>query len=114
MENNNATGGLKEMSVQELKDLQDSGDDYVLIDVRNEDEFKFCNLGGKLIPMSKITERFKEIPKDKKVVIHCHHGGRSKKVIAWMQDEHGYENLYNLTGGIHKWSEEIDTSIPIY
>ena len=64
--------------------------------------------------MSEITERFEEIAKEGKVIIHCHHGGRSKKVIAWMQDQHGYTNLYNLTGGIHAWSTHIDTSIDIY
>jgi sulfur-carrier protein adenylyltransferase/sulfurtransferase len=105
---------IKEISVRELKELQDKSENCCLIDVRNPSEFEYCNLDGKLIPMSEITERFEEIAKEGKVIIHCHHGGRSKKVIAWMQDQHGYTNLYNLTGGIHAWSTHIDTSIDIY
>ncbi len=105
---------IKELTVQELKEMQDKGEDFELIDVRKKDEFDYCQMGGKLIPMQEMQERFSEIPKDKKVVVHCHHGGRSKKVIAWMQDYHGYENLYNLNGGIHAWSEQINTDVPIY
>lgn len=106
---------IKEISVQELKKLKDSNESFRLIDVRKQEEFEYCNIDGELIPMSEIPERYSEIKKDDaKVIVHCHHGGRSKKVIAWMQDEHGYENLYNLAGGIHAWSEEIDTNVPIY
>lgn len=106
---------VKEISVTELKSMKDGGEAYTLIDVRNMDEYKFCNFDdAKLIPMSEIGERFAEIPKEGTVIIHCHHGGRSKKVIQWMQDQHSYENLLNLAGGIHAWSTEIDTAIPIY
>ena len=105
---------INELSVQELKDLQDRGEKLTLIDVRNSDEFEYCNIDGKLIPMNQLAERCSEIPQEGKVIIHCHHGGRSKKVIAWLQDAHGYKNLYNLTGGIHAWSLEIDSSVPMY
>jgi sulfur-carrier protein adenylyltransferase/sulfurtransferase len=105
---------IKEISVQELKSLYDSKEDFLLIDVRNPDEYEYCNLGGELISMSEITESYSKIPKDKKVIIHCHHGGRSRKVIAWLQDNFEYKNLFNLTGGIHAWSTEVDTNVPIY
>jgi len=105
---------IRETTVKELKEMQESKEDFCLIDVRNPDEYEYCHLEGELIPMSNIPEDYSKIPKDKKVIIHCHHGGRSRKVIAWLQDSHGYENLYNLTGGIHAWSIEIDTNIPIY
>jgi sulfur-carrier protein adenylyltransferase/sulfurtransferase len=105
---------IKEITVQELKSLYDSNEDFLLIDVRNKDEYDYCNLGGVLISMSEITQSYSKIPKNKKVIVHCHHGGRSKKVISWLQDNYDYNNLFNLTGGIHSWSVEIDTNIPIY
>jgi adenylyltransferase/sulfurtransferase len=105
---------IKELSVQELKKLLDDKEEYILIDVRNPDEYEYCNLGAELITMSEIPEAYNRIPKDKKVIVHCHHGGRSRKVIAWLQDSYGYDNLYNLTGGIHAWSTEIDTNVSIY
>lgn len=105
---------IKEITVQELKQMIESNNDYCLIDVRNPDEYEYCNLGGKLIPMSSIPENLAEIPKDCPVIIHCHHGGRSRKVVQWLQSAHGFENLHNLYGGIHAWSVEIDTGVPIY
>ncbi len=106
---------IKEISVHELKQLKDAGEDYLLIDVRNIDEYKFCNFDdSKLLPMPEMMDRFGEIPKEGRVIVHCHHGGRSKKVIQWLQDHHGYTNLINLSGGIHAWSTEIDTGVPIY
>ncbi len=105
---------INEITVQELKQLKDSNEKFVLIDVRNPDEFNYCNIDGKLIPMTQLAERCAEIPKEGKVIVHCHHGGRSKKVIAWLQDSQGYTNLYNLQGGIHAWSLEIDNNVPIY
>ena len=105
---------IKELTVQELKEFIDSKKDFELIDVRKPEEYEICHLDGKLIPMHEIPERHAEITKDKPVVVHCHHGGRSKKVIAWLQENFGHDNLYNLAGGIHAWSEEIDNSVATY
>ncbi len=105
---------VKRVSVFELKELIDSGKDYCLIDVRNPNEFEFCNIQGTLLPMNEIPDRIAEIPKDKIVVIHCHHGGRSKRAIQWLEQNHGFENLYNLDGGIHAWSCHIDSSVNTY
>ena len=56
---------------------------------------------------SNVMERLEEIPKDKKVVVHCRSGKRSATVIGALENEHGYNNLYNLKGGILAWIEEI-------
>ena len=56
---------VKEINVEELKNLIDQKESFELIDVRRSDEFEYCNLGGKLIPMNEIPERIQEIPKDK-------------------------------------------------
>ena len=105
---------IKQISVQDLKKWQDEKKDFDLIDVRNPDEFKYANIAGTLIPMSEIPERSEEIVTNKPVVVHCHHGSRSKKVIAWLQEQNPEYDLYNLEGGIHAWSEQIDTNVPIY
>lgn len=105
---------VKEITVQELKDLIDKKEDIELIDVRKQEEYDFCHMNGKLIPMHEIPERHTEISQDKKVIIHCHHGGRSKKVIQWLEANFGSDNLYNLVGGIHAWSLEIDNEVPVY
>lgn len=98
---------MKEITVQELKQLKDSNADYQLIDVREEHEFDEANLGGHLIPLGDILNRADEVSKDKKVVVHCRSGKRSATAIQALESSLGYNNLYNLKGGILAYIEEI-------
>jgi adenylyltransferase/sulfurtransferase len=104
---------VKEITVQELNEMRSSGEDHQLIDVREPNEYAFCNIGGELIPVGQIVDRADEISKDKKVVMQCRSGMRSANAIVALQD-HGFDNLYNLKGGILAWSDEIDSSVPKY
>ncbi len=94
---------MKSINVIELKALMDSGEDFQLVDVREKFEFDDKNIGAELIPLGEIPARFSEISKDKKVVIHCKMGGRSANAIQYLEQNHGYDNLYNLEGGIIAW-----------
>lgn len=105
--------GVATVNVQDLKKKQDNNDDFFLLDVRNPDEFEKANIGGKLIPMTQITEKADEIPRDKEIIVHCHHGGRSHKVCEFLMNQ-GFENVYNLEGGIDAWSLAIDPKVPRY
>lgn len=105
---------VKELSVQELQEMKLRNEDFTLIDVREQNEFAFSQMGGVLIPMSEFGARWMEVPKEGKVIIHCKSGIRSANVIQYLQQEHGYSNLYNLKGGILAWANEIDPSIPKY
>jgi rhodanese-related sulfurtransferase len=98
---------MKEITVQNLKQLKDTNADYQLIDVREEHEFEEVNLGGHLIPLGDILNRANEISKDKKVVVHCRSGKRSATAIQALESNLGYDNLYNLKGGIVAYMEEI-------
>jgi len=97
---------MKEISAKELKELIDNKADFTLIDVREEYEYDDANLKGHLIPMGEVAERLSEIPRDKKVVVHCRSGKRSAGVIHMLESQHGYTNLYNLKGGILAYLEE--------
>lgn len=105
---------MKSISVKELKKIIDSDKQYTLIDVREQAEYDVANMNGKLIPMSEITNRYAEISKDGKAIIHCRSGKRSADVIHWLEQNHGYTNLYNLEGGIIAWANEIDPSLNVY
>jgi rhodanese-related sulfurtransferase len=100
---------MKEISPAELKELKDSKADFELIDVREDYEYEEVNIGGKHIPMGDVMDRADEIPKDKKVVVHCRSGKRSASVIHALEQK-GYQNLYNLRGGILAWLDEYDPS----
>ena len=105
---------MKEITVQELKSLKESGEEYQLIDVREPDEYETCNLGGLLLPMGDVLDNSEKIAKDKKVIIHCRSGKRSASVITVLESQLGLKNLYNLKGGIMAWAQEIDPSLPLY
>lgn len=98
---------MKEITVQELKQLKDSNADFQLIDVREEYEFDEANIGGTLIPLGEVLERSGEISKDKKVVVHCRSGKRSATAIQALEAQQGFTNLFNLKGGILAYIEEI-------
>jgi len=104
---------MKSINVNELKQLQDTNEDFLLIDVREIHENKMASMNGILIPMGEIMERFQEIPKDKKVVIHCRSGVRSANVISWLEQAHDYQNLYNLEGGIMAWAANYDPGLRV-
>lgn len=117
--NSNSTSNLnkiimKEVTVQELKAMIDSGADFQLIDVREPHEFDICNLGGELIPQAEIPHNADKVSQDKKVVIHCRSGARSGNMVQWLEKNKGMDNLYNLKGGILAWAREIDTSMHTY
>jgi adenylyltransferase/sulfurtransferase len=102
-----------EISVQELKEWQDQGRSFTLIDVREPNEFEYCNLNGKLIPLKTVLDRQSEIPREGIVVVHCKMGGRSRQAIEALKSV-GYNNLVNLAGGITAWSRDIDPTVPRY
>jgi len=105
---------MKEVTVQELQRLKDSGEDFQLIDVREPYEYEICNLEGELIPMSEIPNNVEKIARDKKVVLHCRSGKRSGDMLLWLEKNHGFDNLYNLKGGILAWAKDIDPEMPTY
>jgi len=105
---------MKEKTVSELKAMIDSGADFQLIDIREPHEYDICHLNGQLIPMNEVPDRIEEISKDKPVVIHCRSGARSGRIIEYLEGAQGFENLYNLKGGILAWADEIDQDMPKY
>jgi len=105
---------MKEVTVQELKEMMDKKADFQLIDVREPHEYDICNLNGELIPQGEIPHSVERISKDKKVIMQCRSGARSGNMVQWLEKNHGFSNLYNLKGGILAWAKEIDPSMPTY
>jgi len=110
----NPTNAMKEVTVQELKALIDSGADFQLIDVREPHEYDICNLGGELIPQGEIPHQVEKVSKDRQVILQCRSGARSGNMVQWLEKNHGFTNLYNLKGGILAWAREIDPAMPTY
>jgi len=104
---------MNQISVMELKSWIDKGENFLLIDVREQLEYETGHINGFHIPMGSILERMDEIPTDKKVVVHCKSGGRSGNVVRYLSLEKGYTNLYNLEGGIMAWKLLINPDLDV-
>ena len=105
---------VPEVNVHEYKSWLDAGEEVQLIDVREPHEVEIAEMGGELIPLDSVLDKAEKISRDKKVVVHCRSGVRSAKAIRQLREKYGFDNLYNLKGGILAWSEQIDETIPQY
>jgi rhodanese-related sulfurtransferase len=105
-----------EISVAETKSLLDSEADFYFMDCREQNEWDYVMIeGAELLPMSEIQDRIDELEpqKERHIVIHCHHGGRSLQVAQWLRQQ-GFAQAQSMAGGIDVWSQEIDDSKPRY
>ena len=89
--------------------------DFVFVDVREKAEYDLVHIKNAfLAPLSNLPAYVDHIPKDKPVIVYCHHGMRSLQAINYLKENYGYNNLLNLTGGIDEWSLTIDPSLIRY
>ncbi len=106
-----------DIGVHAVKDLLAAGDaGFLLLDCREPSENATAQIAGaKLIPMKTISERLSDLEpfRGGRIVVHCHHGGRSARVATWLRQQ-GFANVQNMTGGIDAWSLEIDPAVPRY
>jgi molybdopterin/thiamine biosynthesis adenylyltransferase/rhodanese-related sulfurtransferase len=98
------------LSAAELR----SRNDVVFLDVREPQELEICKLEGSLdIPMGAIPERLSFIPRDKALVVVCHHGYRSLRVVHYLRQS-GFATCTSLRGGVAAWAEQVDPSMARY
>jgi len=105
-----------EIDVDGVVGLQSAGESFLFLDCREQSEYETaCIPGTLLLPMSEIQERLGELTshREERVVVHCHHGGRSLRVARWLRGQ-GFHQAQSLAGGIDAWSERVDDSIPRY
>ncbi|XVS65371.1 adenylyltransferase/sulfurtransferase MoeZ [Actinosynnema sp. CA-299493] len=100
----------------ELKQKQESGEDFLLVDVREPHEYEIVKIPGSvLIPKDRILsgEAFAELPQDKQVVLHCKSGARSAEALAVLHQA-GFKDAVHVGGGVLAWAREVDPSLPTY
>jgi rhodanese-related sulfurtransferase len=86
----------------------------VLLDVRENWEYETCHIAGStLMPMNSIPARIDDLDEDAAIVCICHHGARSMQVAAFLE-RNGFGKITNLTGGIHAWAVQVDSTMPKY
>ncbi len=106
---------MEEISVTELKNRLDNGENLQIIDVREQNEYDFARIPNtKLIPLGQITARMDEIDPTRETIVHCKSGGRSAMAIQNLQKSGFQGKLLNVKGGILAWANEVDPSVPKY
>jgi adenylyltransferase/sulfurtransferase len=107
-------GGVREVSVRDLKAWIDAGRAPLILDVRESSEAAICSLpGARLIPLGELPRRLGELDPAAEIVVHCKAGGRSARAVALLREK-GFTRASNLTGGILQWIQEIDGSLCRY
>jgi len=105
-----------EITCQAVKSKLDAGDDFLLLDCREADEYGVAKIAAaRFLPMSEIQQRVGELSadRDRQIVVHCHHGGRSLRVAQWLRQQ-GFARAQSMSGGIDGWSLQVDASVPRY
>jgi adenylyltransferase/sulfurtransferase len=98
---------------EELKQRLDAGEDLFLLDVRDEYEFEISNIGGQSIPLPELAKRMNELDANLNIITVCKMGPRGVKA-AQVLHQAGFTHVWNLTGGIHAWSDRVDRSVKKY
>ena len=105
-----------EISVSEVRDLTEAGEDFLLLDCRELGEYEFCRIDqAKLIPLQQIPGNIDTLEphRQQRIVVMCHHGHRSLRAVLWLR-QNGFDRSQSMAGGIDAWSTEIDSRVPRY
>ena len=102
---------MKNITVEQLKTKMDAGEKINLIDVREPDEFKEFNIGGRLMPLGKIqsmqADELDDL-KNEELIVHCRSGKRSVTACLFLETM-GFTNTVNVEGGVLAWQEKYPT-----
>jgi rhodanese-related sulfurtransferase len=98
----------------ELRQRQERCEELTILDVREPWERQTASIAPSAhIPMSDIPARLQELDPEQHIVVYCHHGVRSLLVTDWLRKQ-GYQKAQSMSGGIDRWSLQIDPGIPRY
>lgn len=106
--------GEPEITVEQLRQLRETGEPVLLLDVREPWERDLASIEGALsIPLAELPDRVDELDPKRTIIVHCKVGGRSARAVAFLR-RRGFKNVANLGGGIDAWAERIDPALPRY
>ncbi|MBY0548084.1 MAG: hypothetical protein K2W95_12385 [Candidatus Obscuribacterales bacterium] len=105
-----------EISVLELKSKMDAGEQVILLDVREPHELEICCLKNTFhFPMAELRFHMDDLEpyRNHELIVYCRTGRRSAMAAMFLRDA-GFSGAKNLTGGVHAWSDQVDSSFQKY
>jgi len=107
-------GSPVEITCMEVKELMHNGGDFILLDVREQDEWDLVRLDGAVLcPMSDFLCDMEKLDNSKLIVAYCHRGIRSFQAMCILRNN-GFPNVRNMTGGIDLYARTVDTDMKRY
>ena len=105
---------ITQISVQQLQQRLLNNDDLLLIDVREDHEYAFAQITGSThIPLRQLPEQLPTLNPQQDIALLCHHGMRSQQACLFLE-QYGFNQLFNVHGGIDAWSLHCDPTVPRY
>lgn len=104
---------IRQLDPPELKEMLDGGQPFELIDVRTQWERDIASIEGSRLLDQAYHDHLLTLDRSTTLVFQCHHGIRSQSAAEYCE-RLGFENLFNLRGGIDAWSQLVDPSVPRY
>lgn len=105
---------INQLGVRELQHWRQQQRPFLLLDVREEEEFAYARIdGSQHIPLRQLPEKWQGLPGDLDIAVLCHHGIRSQQACVFLE-QYGFERLYNVQGGIDAWSVHCDPNVLRY
>ena len=109
-----AVGGFVEVTPRELQSRLSRGEQLQLIDVREQFEWEIARIpGARLVPLATLPDVVDTLDREREIVVYCKGGSRSRAAATHLADA-GFPHVTNLTGGILRWQEEVDPTLPRY
>ena len=105
---------IEQLAPAQVKEKLAEQADLKLLDVRELFEYETAHIEGSILATQEMADEIlKTWEKDTPIICYCHHGMRSQQACQFLQSQ-GFTTLYNMTGGIDAWSQEIDPDLPRY
>ncbi|HEU5057304.1 MAG TPA: Grx4 family monothiol glutaredoxin [Kofleriaceae bacterium] len=111
--NKPAAGQVIPIAARDLAAKLQSGEIRELYDVRSPDEIRLAKIEGARPLDAAALEHLETLDRSTPIALYCHHGMRSRSAGQKMA-ELGFQKVYNLTGGIDAWSQDVDPKVPRY
>ncbi len=103
-----------EVTPRQVSERLERGDKFLFVDVREKWEYETARIAGAvLIPLREIPAHLPQLAEARDIVFYCHHGMRSLDAAAWLRSQ-GVEGARSMSGGIDRWTTEVDPLVPRY
>ena len=105
---------VPEIAATELKKMMEQRKPFVLLDVREPDEYQICRIpGSKLMPLGDVLKRMHELNPAGEIVVYCRSDVRSARAVEWLMKA-GFSRVHNLKGGVLAWADQVGSRLAKY